>query len=425
MTPRLLFVSPRFLFPVDSGGKIRTTQILRGLKGGTFEVTLAAPASPGDRQRYAVEIGQVCDRFASWDEPRRSLLFPWARLRHLFSADPIPVATDRSVRGARVVHSLLSLRPDVAVFDFPHSAVMAPKPIDVPSVLFTHNVEAEIFARHAQVAAGFARRWLWSDQHRKMVRFERDVLNRFDTVVAVSERDAAQFGSTYGVTSARVINTGVDLDYFLWSEPPASAEIIFSGSMDWMANQDGIVYFMDEIWPRIARSCPDARMTVLGRAPPTALVSEARDRGLNWRFTGYVDDIREFVGRATAYVIPLRVGGGTRLKVFEAMAMGRPVVSTSVGVEGLPLEPDVHYLRADNPDSFADAVLRLLNDAELRARLARAARRHVEANFSFQSVAREFERICLDTAAAKMRGLSPAKHCDGRDHGQTAKNATA
>jgi glycosyltransferase involved in cell wall biosynthesis len=298
------------------------------------------------------------------------------------------------------VHALLQARPDVVVFDFPHAAVLGPVRFDTPAVMFTHNVEAEIFARHAQVATSFVTRWLWANQRRKMIRFEREALARFDCVVAVSDRDARHMQQVYGARNVRVINTGVDLDFFAWARPADGAEIMFSGSMDWLANQDGIAYFMDEVWPLITHVRPDARMTVVGRAPPKSLVGEVQARGLNWRFTGYVDDIRDFIKQASVYVIPLRVGGGTRLKVFEAMGLGCPVVSTTIGVEGLPLQHATHYLRADEPASFAQAVLQLLDDADLRLRLSQAARTHVEANFSFQSVAREFERICLDTIAA-------------------------
>jgi glycosyltransferase involved in cell wall biosynthesis len=413
-----LFVSPRFLFPVDSGGKIRTTQILRGLKGGAFEIVLCSPTA-GKPGQHADAIEEVCDEFVGWEDERRGALFPWLRLRHVLASYPISVATDRSPSGERTVQSLLARGVEVVVFDFPHATVLAPPRIETSSVMFTHNVETEIFARHAQVAVNPLARWLWANQRDKMSDFERASLVRFDTVVAVSERDAEVFRRTYGAANVRVINTGVDLEYFDWSEPPQGAEIIFSGSMDWLANQDGIGYFMDDVWPRIARGRPDARMTIVGRAPPKGLVAEARARGLNWHFTGYVDDIRDYVRRATVYVIPLRVGGGTRLKVFEAMSLGSPVVSTAIGVEGLPLEHGRHYLRADDPSSFAQAVLRLLNDAELRIRMSRAARKHVEANFSHRSVAREFERICLDTVASRV-ARSAAARANARNHGVIA-----
>jgi glycosyltransferase involved in cell wall biosynthesis len=135
-------------------------------------------------------------------------------------------------------------------------------------------------------------------------------------------------------------------------------------------------------------------MIVVGRAPPARLVDEAAKRGLNWRFTGFVDDVRPHVRGAAASVIPLRVGGGTRLKVYEAMAMGSPVVSTSIGVEGLAVEDGRHYLNADDPEALADAVVRLLLDSDLRHEIAANARELVEQQFSFHVAARSFERAC-------------------------------
>ena len=401
---RLLFVSPRFLFPMDNGGKIRTVQILRGMKGGPWEITLTSPVPPEGKTRFAAEIAAVCDRFVSWPEPRRGPAFQVTRLRHLVSRIPVPVATDRSRPGRQVVASELARRPDVAVFDFLHATILGPSNLDVPSVLFTHNVESEIFRRHVAVAAHPVKKVLFRDQLRKMERFERDALRRFDTIVAVSERDAALFRESFGLTRAEVIPTGVDVEFFSYAPPGDSGVIAFTGSMDWLANIDGVDWFLEEVWDRVAREVPAARFRVIGRNPPAFLTAKARAKGLPWDFTGFVDDVRPHVRGCSAYVIPLRVGGGTRLKAFEAMAMGCPVVSTSIGVEGLPLEPDRHYLRADTAPNFAAALVRLLREAGLRERLAREARRHVEENFSFLRVARAFEAICDRTADRTAEG---------------------
>ncbi|HEY3568566.1 MAG TPA: glycosyltransferase family 4 protein [Thermoanaerobaculia bacterium] len=407
--PLLLFISPRFLFPTDNGGKIRTVQILRGMKGGAYEIALASPVPPEGRGRFAADLAAVCDRFAAWPAPRRGPLFPVTRLRHLLSRLPVSVATDRSRPGRRVVAAELARRPDLVVLDFPHTAVLAPVPLGVPSVLFTHNVESEIFRRHEEVAASRVKRAVWRNQLRKMERFESGVLRRFDTVVAVSERDAAHFREASGIARAEVIPTGVDLDFFDYVPPGSSECVAFTGSMDWMANIDGLDFFLEEVWDLVVREVPRARMKVIGRNPPGFLAEKVRARGAAWELTGFVADIRPHVRGCSAYVIPLRVGGGTRLKAFEAMAMGCPVVSTAIGVEGLSLQPDRHYLRADTAPELAAALVRLLREAALRERIAREARRYVEERCSFLHAARAFEEICRRTAEGRMAGRREAE----------------
>jgi glycosyltransferase involved in cell wall biosynthesis len=397
--PRLLFVSSRYLFPADSGGKIRTVGILRGLTGGAFEVHLASPLPKPPAAPDARELGKVCDRFTGWSAPNRGAMFRWTRMRHIASRLPIAVATDYSEAGHRTVTEVLRTKPDLLVVDFPHAAVIAPPPYSYPSVLFTHNVEAEIFRRHADAARDPVRRAVWRNQATKMERYERALLSRFSAVVAVADRDRDYFRGTYGIDNVSVIPTGVDLDYFSYSPTPVlqtdeGGTVVFTGSMDWLANIDAIEYFMDEVWPDIARARPGAKFVIVGRNPPFGLVDRARARKLNWTFTGFVDDVRPYVRDAHVYVIPLRVGGGTRIKVYEAMAIGCPVVSTRIGVEGLPVEHQRHFVRADGAKEMANAVIALLDDSETRLHVSRQARNHVELHMAAESAAQVFEDIC-------------------------------
>ena len=394
MAQRLLFISTRFLFPIDSGGKIRTSQILRGLKGGGFRILLISPASDELVERHVADLDEVCDEFRWWREPRRGPFFQYTRMRHLISPLPIPVRTDRNSGGIALVKDALTQMPDVAVFDFAHAAILGPVDLSCPTVMFTHNVEAEIFRRHRDVAANPLFRKIWSDQHRKMRKFEKHALEKFDVVVAVAERDAQQFASDYDIAAPFVIPTGVDLEFFSYQAPTRRRDVVFCGSMDWMANQEGVAFFIDEVWSKIAEAIPEATMTVVGRGPPAGLVAESTRRNLKWNFTGFVDDVRPYVQGSAVSVIPLRVGGGTRLKVFEAMAMGSPVVSTSIGVEGLPVEPERHYLRADDSTEFAQAVVALLNNETIAKRLSGAARAFVEQNCSYTMAAKAFEEAC-------------------------------
>lgn len=225
-------------------------------------------------------------------------------------------------------------------------------------------------------------------------------------MVAVSERDAQFFRGELGVANARVIPTGVDVDFYSFAPKTGGSDltekggtIVFTGSMDWRPNIDGLEWLMEEAWAKIVATSPASKLVVVGRKPPRRLVAEVARRGLAWTFTDLVDDIRPYVHDADVCVVPLRIGGGTRLKVYEAMALGCPVVSTTVGAEGLPLVPEEHYIRADEAAQFAAGVLRLLREPALRERLAATARNYVAASFSPRIVGRAFEEICLETVS--------------------------
>ena len=367
---------------------------------GAFEITLASPLPTAARARQPVETIDVCDRFLGWHEKPRGTFFQWSRLRHLASQLPVAIATDYSEAGHAAIAKELEQDPDLVVVDFPHTAVLAPPPYPCPSVIFTHNVEGEIYHRHAKLARNALKRAIWRNQADKMERYERELLPRFTSAVAVADRDRKFFQSRYGVANVSVIPTGVDLDFFTYQGNAALEEsdggtVVFTGSMDWMANIDGVEFFMDEVWPIVTRARPRARCVVVGRSPPQALVERARTRRLQWEFTGFVDDVRPFVQNAHVYVIPLRIGGGTRIKVYEAMAMGCPVVSTRIGVEGLPVERDRHFVEADSAEAMAMAVLSGLDDRELRKRLSQQARHYVEENMSARVASQVFEQICL------------------------------
>lgn len=400
----LLFVSTRFLFPVDSGGKIRTVQILRGLMGGQFRIRLMAPASAALVERFQDEIASICDEFLWWPEKQRGRTFYYSRLRYLGSALPIPVRTDVDTTAQAMVTAEIQKSPSIAVFDFLHAAVLMPDEPPCATLLFTHNVEAELFRRHYAVAGNPLMKAMWKSQYRKMHAFEKLSVKRFDNIVAVADRDRDAFVRDYGLADASVIPTGVDLDFFSYSDPVRDDEVVFCGSMDWLANQRAMLWFLEQIWPEIARRRPAARMTVVGRSPPASLVRRVEQSGFNWSFTGYVDDVREHMRGAAVSVIPLTVGGGTRLKAFESMAMGIPLVSTTIGVEGLNLQPGEHFVLADDPSEFAGAVLDLLADGDNRLKIAADARRLVEDKFSYEVAAESFAVAC-NLAIARRRAI--------------------
>lgn len=270
-----------------------------------------------------------------------------------------------------------------------------PRALPCPAVLFTHNVEAEIWRRHAETAANPIARRLLATQWRRMLRFERGALARFDLVLTVSEADSMTFSRLYGnaASAYHVVPTGVDTEYFAPIAADTSntgtPDLVFTGSMDWLPNEDAMIFFVREILPQIREIEPAVTLSIVGRAPTPAVTRLAEQRGIT--VTGRVDDVRPHVGAASVYVVPLRIGGGTRLKIFEAMAMGKAVVSTTVGAEGLPVTNGRDIVIADTPADFADAVVSLLSDREKRQRLERAARRLVVERYDWSAVARELE----------------------------------
>jgi glycosyltransferase involved in cell wall biosynthesis len=234
-----------------------------------------------------------------------------------------------------------------------------------------------------------------------MLRFEGQAMRRFEGLLAVSDADRATFARLYEQVDAdgiHVVRTGVDTEFFT---PAVSAddsmELVFTGSMDWLPNEDGMLWFCRDILPRIRREVPNVTLSIVGRAPTPAVLKLADEHGV--RVTGRVDDVRPYMREAAVFIVPLRIGGGTRLKIFEAMAMAKAVVSTTVGAEGLPVTHDRDVVLADDPGSFARAVMQLLRNTNERRRLEHAARRLVAEHFDWSAVARDLDHALTRTAS--------------------------
>ncbi len=396
---RILWVKTDFLHPTNRGGQIRTLEMLRQLhrRNEIHFVACDDPGSPEGRER-ASEYSSFSYPVRRRIPDRRSPAFFLQLAKNLFSPLPLAVGRFESGEVKRVIAGLLArFSFDAIVCDFLNSAPNIP---DLSrAVLFEHNVESRIWERHAALAPDPLRRGYFRLQARRMARCEARFCRQAAHVVAVSSSDAGELRRRFGVERVSEIPTGVDTEYFA---PPdrtrADWDLVFIGAMDWLPNVDGVRWFTSEVLPLIRSRRPGVTVAFAGRNPdPSVLEAARRDPLLH--VTGTVPDIRPYLWNSLVSIVPLRIGGGTRLKIYEAMAAGVPVVSTSIGAEGLSVTTGSDILLADDPGSFAASCLALLDSADRRTAQATRAREGVCSNFSWRKVAESFEDILRASTA--------------------------
>lgn len=395
-------MSQGFLLPMDTGGKIRTGKILEQLVK-TNEVTLISNIQSPKDGPYLSQVDRICTRFLSVPRKkvrRYSLVF-YARLFfQMFSLYPVSVLNDYCDNLRVVVErEHRQEKYDLAICDFVQSALMFRNIKGIPTVLFQHNVESMIARRHMEQAGNVVERIFWWLQWKKMFSFEERACKGFDTVIAVSDKDNEVFREHYGLDNVVTIPTGVDTDYYAFQSntPVEEDSLVFCGSMDWLPNEDAIAFFIRDILPGIKGKIPDVTLTVVGRNPSPTLLRIGRDHR-EIQLTGWVEDTRPYIARSALFIVPIRIGGGTRMKIYEAMAMGKPVVSTSIGAEGLPITSGKNIIIEDDPHKFANAIVDLLKKPEKRAEIGAAGQAFVRKNCAWKHVAEEFANICRKTA---------------------------
>jgi glycosyltransferase involved in cell wall biosynthesis len=383
----------RPLYPADTGGRIRSARLLERLSH-IHDLTVICFRTADDRPEDFELMGACCSAIETvpWKEtPKFTPRFYAELALDLFSPLPYTALKYRSAAMARRIEALLaSGRFDLLLCDFLQPAVNCTDHPFRPKVLFEHNVETAIGLRQARHATHPLVRGYLRLEAAKIRRFEHRVAAAFDHCIMVSDDDCRMLRDEFGARHASAIPTGVDVEYFRPMPMQASEPtVVFVGSMDWLPNQDAVEFFVSQVLPRIRAEVP-VRFVVAGRNPP-ASIRQMDDIHV----TGTVDDIRPWFRDAHVCVVPLRVGGGTRIKIFEALAMAKAVVSTTVGAEGLPVTDGQDILLADDPAAFAKATVRLLKNAELRQRIGHAGRCLAE-RYSWDAAAQRFSDICID-----------------------------
>ena len=400
---KILFFSQRFPLPMDAGGKIRTGQMLKFLKE-IFDMTMVCNIESPKDDQYLDQVNTLCSEFHAvpWKETTKySVKFYWRVLTRFFSSYPITVKNDYSKELEEKIEELVRIHSyDLLICDFLQPTLNFKNVMQGNrTLLFQHNVESMIVKRHYETASNVLMKWFWYVQWKKMVKYEKLMCQRFNGVVTVSEPDKATLEKEFDAEHVYAIPTGVDISYFSPNgTTPEPNSLIYVGSMDWLPNEDAILYFAEQILPLIKQKVSGVKLTVVGRNPSDSLL-HTLERCPEIQIVGRVDDIRPYISRHRVFILPLRIGGGTRIKVFEAMAMGKAIVSTHIGTEGLPLTNGEYVLLADTPSSFADAIVRLLKNNEDRRKIEEAARDFVEKNCSWQKASEIFAQACVKVGA--------------------------
>jgi len=402
---KILFLSQRFLFPMDTGGKIRTGKILEQLNT-SFDITIISNIESQKDDIYINRMNTLCSSFIGvpWKEIKKYTLRFYIKLfLNLFSRYPVSFLNDYSKDiSTEISKELKNNKYDLIICDFLQSTLNLNKISGYPKILFEHNIESVITQRHFNMASNLFLRLFWWLQWKKMSINERKKCEEYDGVIVVSEADKKILEKQFRISNnIYSIPTGVDIKFFNFKEQSIKKyDLIFTGSMDWLPNEDAIIFFSKEIFPEIYKKIPGIHLLVVGRNPSSRLQKILNDYP-QIKATGWVPDVRPYMAKSTLYIAPIRIGGGTRLKIYEAMAMGKVVVTTSVGAEGLPVEKEKHLIIADDPEKFACGVIRLLENEEEREKIGARAKDFVQKNFGWDKVATKFAEICYDVVNKK------------------------
>jgi len=392
---RILFLSQLIPHPLDAGPKVRSYYVLRHLAAAGHEVTLLAFSRESDTAASVAHLREFCDvHTAPMDRSRWRDAYHAARslpagMPFLIARDHVPAMMSK-VKELAATGAFDAIHAD-QLWMAPYAlaaraAAGAPPP---RLVLDQHNAVFLIPQRLAKSERGPAAGWLLRREAQLLRRYEQETGRRFDEVVWVTAEDRAAVGLPEPPAGprSRVIPICVDpLGAPALRRAANARRVTFLGGLHWPPNAAGIRWFVRDVWPRVRAAVPDAVLTVIGKSPPSELRRDSRPPGgpsASIEVTGYVDDPAPYLAETAVFIVPLHAGGGMRVKILDAWAWGLPVVSTSVGAEGIDTLSGRDLLLADSPEDFAAAVVRAICEPELAAGLATAGRRKVEERYNW------------------------------------------
>ncbi|MCK5580809.1 MAG: glycosyltransferase [Candidatus Omnitrophica bacterium] len=391
----VLFIAPRLPLPADTGGKIRTFNIIKQIaKRDNLDLVCFSFEQNDESYLKDFDALGIRARLVPVEEPGlgykvKTVLSdqrPFSAVK--YCTDQMRESIEELIKGAKY---------DMVYVDHIHMAHYQSCFKQVPCIVDEHNVEYRILERCANVEKNFLKAWVYQGQAEKMKRFEVTKVLEFSACSAVSEDDARLLRNlVQNQVPIHVIQNGVDTEFFrqrATGNGLGEDALVFTGSMDWLPNDDAMKFFVQDVLPLVWQKSEDTKLYVVGKGPSLEL-KQLAEKDKRVVVTGRVDDVRPYMDKAKVFITPLRIGGGTRLKILEAMSMQKAVVSTSIGAEGINCQDGKDILLADAPKEFADKVLMLLDDPQKRESLGVAGRQLVLEKYDWNIVGEKLDKIC-------------------------------
>jgi sugar transferase (PEP-CTERM/EpsH1 system associated) len=407
---KLLWISQNLPFPPKTGVLQRNYNLIR--EASRFaDVHLLAILKQDilpnfDAALAERELSTLCRRIQVVRMPieESKLRFLSVVVRSLFTRAPFTANwADSPVLRDAVAQAMREGPFDAVYFDTVSLAGYRSMVGSTPSALNHHNIESSLFARRLGYEQHPLKRFYFRMEAAKLRRYEAEVGRTFETHLVVSTLDGERLQAICPGVSTSVVANGVDIDYFRpGAAPPERGHLVMVSGMNWFPNRDAVLYFVDAIWPVLSAGRPDLRLTIVGAGAPDAVTRlAARDQRVT--VTGWVDDVRPFMERAQVYLCPMRDGGGTRLKILDALSMGKAIVATTMALEGIDVAPEQEVLVADDPQQFVAQVIRLVDDPERSRQLGVRGREFAVEHFSWPAIGARMEQTFRGLASAASR----------------------
>lgn len=392
---KLLILDEEFPHPLNTGKRIRTFNLFSRLASRHHLTYLAYGNDGSEAFRVFDSAGLHPVAVPRRPRPKQGAGLYVRLLQNLFSSEPYSVSSHwTKAFDTAVEKEISSADYDLVVCEWTPYAQFMRTRTNIKTMVVAHNIEYQIWQRYVQNEKQFVVKKYMAMQAARMRTFEENTFKIVSGATAVSAADAEVIRTINPDLPVQVVDNGVDLEFFRDFDQPSDDEapgLVFTGSMDWRPNQDSVEYFVHEILPLVKRTHPHIKTVLVGRNPPPKIVALGNVDGVT--VTGTVDDVRPYIKRANVFIVPLRIGGGSRLKILEAMAMKKPVVSTSVGAEGLDVNDDRELLLADTPEQFAEQINLLLSDQPKARRLGEAGRTLVEQHYGWDALSVKLEQF--------------------------------